>query len=497
MVKFSQFRYGNSALTFDDVLLKPQHSEVIPKEVLLQTNISKNISLNLPILSAAMDTVTKSSMAIAMAQAGGLGIIHKNMSIKEQCEEVRLVKRFVSGMVLNPLIIEPDATLRDAKKLMKDHQISGIPVVENSNHKNKLVGILTNRDVRFAKNLEQPVRELMTCNNLITVRENIHHDEAKKILHKNRIEKLLVINKEGSCVGLITVKDIEKSQLNPFATKDEKGRLRVGAASTVFDAGYERSQALIDCEVDVIVIDTAHGHSSHVLKAVERIKKNYSNISVIAGNVATKEATKALIDHGADSIKIGVGPGSICTTRIVAGVGIPQLSAILECYEEAEKFNIPVIADGGIKFSGDLAKAMAAGASAVMLGSLLAGTDESPGEIHFYQGQAFCSYRGMGSLAAMKEGSSDRYFQSDVENDLKFVPEGVEGRIAYKGSVNDVLYQLSGGLRVSMGYLGAKTLKSFRENAEFVQITNAGLKESHAHNVFITRENLNYPLEKL
>lgn len=496
MAKIIETATGLLALTFDDVLLQPGHSVVMPGQVDLKTRIAANIELNLPLLSAAMDTVTESRLAIAMAQAGGLGVIHRNMSPTEQAEEVRQVKKFESGMVVNPVTIGPDATLEEAKALMQHYHISGVPVVENGGKAKgpgRLVGILTHRDVRFASDPQQKIYELMTRENLITVRENVQQDEAKRLLHHHRIEKLLVVDNQGRCVGLVTVKDMEKSQLNPNAAKDDQGRLRVGAASTVGEDGMERAERLIDAGVDVLVIDTAHGHSQRVLDAVKRIKKITGSTAIIAGNVATPDATMALIDAGADAVKVGIGPGSICTTRIVAGVGVPQLAAIMGAAEVAQKAGIPIIADGGIKFSGDFAKALAGGASAAMIGSLLAGTEESPGEVYLYQGRSFKAYRGMGSVGAMARGSADRYFQAEVRDELKLVPEGIEGQVAYKGPIASVVHQLAGGLRASMGYVGAKNLEEFREKATFVRITNAGLHESHTHNVAITRESPNYP----
>lgn len=497
MATLIQTATGLEALTFDDVLLQPGHSTVMPAEVDVQTIIARDIHLNLPIMSAAMDTVTESGLAIAMAQAGGIGVIHRNLSPKEQAEEVRRVKKFESGMVVNPVTIGPDATLGDAYALMKLHRISGIPVVENGgtggHETGRLVGILTNRDVRFASDEDQRIYELMTRENLVTVRENVSQDEAKRLLHQHRIEKLLVVDAKGNCVGLITVKDIERSALNPHATKDAQGRLRTAAAITVGADGIDRAERLIDVGVDVLVIDTAHGHSQKVLDAVAIVKKMSSDIRIIAGNVATADGTKALIDAGADSVKVGIGPGSICTTRIVAGVGTPQLAAIMEAVEAAHAQNVGVIADGGIKFSGDLAKAMAAGASAVMVGSLLAGTDESPGEVYLHQGRSYKSYRGMGSVGAMARGSADRYFQAEVRDTLKLVPEGIEGQVPYKGPVSGVLHQLAGGLRAAMGYVGGEDLHAFRDKARFVRITGAGQRESHAHDVTITRESPNYP----
>jgi len=488
---------GTDALTFDDVLLQPGHSEVMPGETDIGTTIARDIELTLPILSSAMDTVTESRLAIAMAQAGGIGIIHRNLNPAAQAEEVRQVKKFESGMVVNPVTIGPDATLADALALMKAHGISGIPVVEDaglgSQKPGRLVGILTNRDVRFASDPDQKVYELMTREGLVTVRETVDTEEAKRLLHHHRIEKLLVVDERGYCVGLITVKDIEKSQLNPNAAKDAQGRLRAGAAVSVGTDAEERAERLIDAGVDLIVIDTAHGHSQRVLDAVGQVKKMSNSVRVMAGNVATVHGTKALIDAGADAIKVGIGPGSICTTRVVAGVGVPQLAAVMASAEEADKHGIPVIADGGIKFSGDLAKALAAGAKAAMVGSLLAGTDESPGEVYLYQGRSYKSYRGMGSVGAMARGSADRYFQAEVRDTLKLVPEGVEGQVPYKGLVSGVLHQLAGGLRAAMGYTGARTLAEFSEKATFVRITGAGQRESHAHDVTITRESPNYP----
>ncbi|WP_431321477.1 IMP dehydrogenase [Rhizobium sp. YTU87027] len=490
MARIIETPTGLDALTFDDVLLQPGHSEVLPGQTSVATRIATDFELNIPIISSAMDTVTESRLAIAMAQAGGLGVIHKNLTPAEQAEQVRQVKKFESGMVVNPVTIGPDATLADALGLMKTYSISGIPVVEKSG---RLVGILTNRDVRFASDPKQKIYELMTRENLVTVKENVDQQEAKRLLHAHRIEKLLVIDGEGRCVGLITVKDIEKSQLNPNASKDAQGRLRAAAAVGVGDDGFERAERLIEAGVDLLVVDTAHGHSQGVLNAVARVKKLSNSVRVMAGNVATSEGTRALIDAGADAVKVGIGPGSICTTRIVAGVGVPQLAAIMSAVEAAQARDIPVIADGGIKFSGDVAKAIASGASAVMIGSLLAGTDESPGEVYLYQGRSFKAYRGMGSVGAMARGSADRYFQAEVRDTLKLVPEGIEGQVPYKGPVSGVLHQLAGGLKAAMGYVGGKDIKEFQERATFVRISGAGLRESHPHDVTITRESPNYP----
>ncbi|MFJ6322851.1 MULTISPECIES: IMP dehydrogenase [unclassified Rhizobium] len=490
MARIIETPTGLDALTFDDVLLQPGHSEVMPGQTNVATRIAQDIDLNLPIISAAMDTVTESRLAIAMAQAGGIGVIHRNLTPVQQAEEVRQVKKFESGMVVNPVTIGPDATLAEALALMKAHGISGIPVVEKSH---RLVGILTNRDVRFASDPSQKIYELMTRENLVTVKDGVQQQEAKRLLHTHRIEKLLVVDGDSRLVGLITVKDIEKSQLNPNASKDAQGRLRAAAAINVGDDGFERAERLIEAGVDLLVVDTAHGHSQRVLDAVARVKKLSNSVRIMAGNVATYDGTRALIDAGADAVKVGIGPGSICTTRIVAGVGVPQLAAIMSAVEAAREQNIPVIADGGIKFSGDLAKAIAAGASAVMIGSLLAGTDESPGEVFLYQGRSFKAYRGMGSVGAMARGSADRYFQAEVRDTLKLVPEGIEGQVPYKGPVAGVLHQLAGGLKAAMGYVGGADLKQFQERATFVRISGAGLRESHAHDVTITRESPNYP----
>ena len=478
-------------LTFDDVLLKPASSSTLPAQVNTKTILTKSIYLEVPIVSAAMDTVTESAMAIAMAQFGGIGSIHKNMSIQEQVNEVQKVKKFESGIVVNPVTITPDKELKDALDLMKNHKISGIPVVEKNN---KLVGILTNRDVRFVENTSIKVKNLMTKNNLQTVKENVGMDEAKKILHQNRIEKLLVVNKDYKCVGLITVKDIEKARKFPNACKDNKGRLRVAAAVDIGEKGLERSEALIDSGTDVLIVDTAHGHSKNVIQSVNRIKQKSNYVQLIAGNVGTEEGAQALIDAGADAIKVGIGPGSICTTRMVAGVGVPQLTAILNVVEIAKKRNVPIIADGGIKYSGDIAKAIAAGADTVMIGSLLAGTDESPGEVYLYRGRSYKAYRGMGSISAMLKGSAERYFQ-DTKEIQKLVPEGVEGQVPYKGPANVILEQLIGGLRSSMGYTGNDNIKKMQSNCEFIKITSSGLKESHVHDVNITKESPNYKPE--
>lgn len=481
-------------LTFDDVLLVPAASDVMPAQVDVRTKLTKSIELNLPLLSAAMDTVTEAPMAIAMAQAGGVGVLHRNMTEDEQAEMVRQVKKYESGMVVNPVTMHPDETLAAAMRLMTHHKISGIPVVERGSGvgPKKLVGILTNRDVRFATNMEQPVSELMT-RDVVTVNEGVSFDEAKRLFHQHRIEKLIVVDESYRCVGLITVKDLEKAVANPNAAKDGQGRLRVAAATTVGDKGYERAGALIDAECDLIVLDTAHGHSSRVIEQVEKIKKQWGHVQLVAGNVATADAAKALIDAGADCIKVGIGPGSICTTRVVAGVGVPQLTAVHDVASVANPQGVSVIADGGLRTSGDVAKAVAAGASACMVGSLLAGTEEAPGEVFLYQGRSYKAYRGMGSVGAMARGSADRYFQDDVKDTLKLVPEGVEGQVPYKGPSAAVLHQLVGGLRASMGYTGSRTISEMHEKAQFVQITNSGLAESHVHDVTITRESPNYP----
>jgi IMP dehydrogenase len=477
------------ALTFDDVLLVPAASEILPADVQTASFLTPTIALGIPLISAAMDTVTESALAIAMAQQGGMGCIHKNLTPEAQANEVRRVKKFESGMVVNPITIQPDATLADARLLMDQYGISGIPVVEKDG---KLKGILTNRDVRFASNPRQKIAELMTKENLVTVREEVDREEAKTLLHRHRIEKLIVVDDQYRCVGLITVKDMEKSQRFPNACKDSKGRLRVAAAVGTGDSGLERAEQLVAAGVDAIIVDTAHGHSKGVIDAVRAIKKKYGDLSVIGGNIATAAAAKALMDAGADGVKVGIGPGSICTTRIVAGVGVPQLTAILDVAAVCRGQKVSVIADGGIKYSGDFAKAMAAGADAVMVGSLLAGTEESPGEVVLFQGRSYKTYRGMGSVGAMAQGSADRYFQQEVAEKIKLVPEGVEGRVPFKGSVAGVVHQLVGGLRASMGYTGSATIADLRERADFVRITNAGLRESHAHDITITQEAPNY-----
>ncbi|MGI8705573.1 MAG: IMP dehydrogenase [Sphingomicrobium sp.] len=477
-------------LTFDDVLLQPLESSVLPSQADPKTQLTREIPLNIPILSSAMDTVTEADMAIALAQLGGIGVLHRNLSVEDQAAAVRAVKRFESGMVVNPITMRPEQTLAEALELMKSNRISGIPVVEKSG---KLVGIVTNRDVRFAENMKQPVSELMTSKNLATVPIGTSQEEARRILHQRRIEKLLVVDEHNRCVGLITVKDIEKAVAAPLATKDSEGRLRIAAATTVGDAGFERSEALIDAGCDCIVIDTAHGHNIDVGCAVERVKTLSNSVQVIAGNVATADAAKSLIDSGADAIKVGIGPGSICTTRIVAGVGVPQLTAIMAASSAARDSGVPVIADGGIRTSGDIAKALAGGASAVMIGSLLAGTEEAPGETFLYQGRAYKSYRGMGSVGAMARGSADRYFQQDIQDQLKLVPEGIEGQVPYKGPAREIIHQLVGGVKAAMGYTGSRTIEELQQRARFVRITNAGLSESHVHDVSITREAPNYP----
>ena len=483
-------------LTFDDVLLVPGASEVLPGEVDVGTRIA-DIELNIPLLSAAMDTVTETDLAIAMAQAGGLGVLHRNMDPERQAEMVRQIKKFEAGMVVNPVTMNPEQTLREALALMTQHKISGIPIVERTVNgtAGKLVGMLTNRDVRFAEEMDQPVSELMTAEDLVTVSPGVSTDEARRLLHQHRIEKLLVVDDDYRCIGLITVKDMEKAVTYPDAAKDESGRLRAAAATTVGDKGRARSEALIDADCDLLVLDTAHGHSSRVIEAVGEIKKLSNRVRLLAGNVATADGAKALIDAGADAVKVGIGPGSICTTRVVAGVGMPQLTAILDAVEACNKAGVPVIADGGVRTSGDIAKAIAAGASAVMVGSLLAGTQEAPGEVFLYQGRSYKSYRGMGSVGAMSRGSADRYFQEDIRDSLKLVPEGVEGQVPYKGPVKAVLHQMVGGLRAAMGYTGSRTVAELQARSEFVRITNSGLREGHVHDVTITRESPNYPNE--
>jgi len=478
-------------LTFDDVLLEPGPSEVMPGQVNTATRFTREISLNIPIVSAAMDTVTESRLAIAMAQAGGMGILHRNLTIEQQADQVREVKRYESGMVINPLTINPNTTLREVREISARRGISGFPVVDPAS--GKLVGILTNRDMRFETNLDQPASAVMTRENLVTVREGATQDEARVLLRQRRIERLIVVDDAYRAVGLITVKDMEKAQAHPLAAKDAQGRLLVGAASTVGDAGYERSMGLIDAGVDVVVIDTAHGHSIQVVQAVERVKRETNRVQIVAGNVATYDAARALIDAGADAVKVGIGPGSICTTRIVAGVGVPQLTAVMDAVRAGRESGVPVIADGGIKYSGDLAKAIAAGASSAMMGSMFAGTEEAPGEVFLYQGRSYKSYRGMGSLGAMAQGSADRYFQKDVADTLKLVPEGIEGQTAFKGPIAPVIHQMVGGLRASMGYVGAANIAEFQNRAKFIRITGAGLRESHVHDVMITREAPNYP----
>lgn len=481
------------SLTFDDVLLKPAFSKILPADANTKTKITKNISLEIPIISSAMDTVTESRLAIAMAQSGGLGCIHKNLSIKDQAEEVRRVKKFESGIVVDPVTINPDATLAEALHLMKEYGISGIPVVKPNSK--KLVGILTNRDVRFATDRKQLIKELMTKDNLVTTKAGISKADAKELLHKNKIERIIITDSSGNCIGLMTGKDLEKTKQFPHASKDEEGRLRVAAATGVGKDGMKRAESLIEAGVDIVVIDTAHGHSAGVIETVRELKKLYPKQNFIAGNIATKEAAKALVDAGADAVKVGIGPGSICTTRVVAGVGVPQLSALIDVVEFCDKAKIPAISDGGIRFSGDLAKAIAAGASCVMLGGLLAGTEETPGEIVLFKGRSYKVYRGMGSLGAMARGSADRYFQQDVSDKLKLVPEGVEGRVPYKGPVSEVIHQLVGGLKSAMGYTGNGSIEDMRSNCNFVRITNSGLRESHPHSITITSESPNYTTE--
>jgi IMP dehydrogenase len=480
----------SEALAFDDVLVVPNYSQVLPSSVSTRTRLTREIDLHIPLISSAMDTVTEAGMAIAMAQLGGIGVIHKNLDTAEQAAQVRRVKKYESGMVVNPLTINPDQTLAEARALMAQHNISGFPVVERDT--GRLVGILTNRDVRFATDPNTRVYELMTRENLITVTTDVHHDEARRLLHRHRIEKLLVVDDAYRCVGLITVKDMDKAQAHPLANKDQLGRLRVAAATGVGEDGFTRAEALVGAEADVIVIDTAHGHSAGVLASVTRIKRLSNLVQIIAGNVATPEGARALIDAGADAVKIGIGPGSICTTRVVAGVGVPQFTAVLETAAACRAQGVPAIADGGIRTSGDLVKAIGAGADSVMIGSLLAGTDEAPGEVFLYQGRSYKSYRGMGSIGAMARGSADRYFQQEIKDTLKLVPEGIEGRVGYKGPVAAVVHQLVGGLRAGMGYTGSADIDDLQRNARFRRITGAGLRESHVHDVAITREAPNY-----
>jgi IMP dehydrogenase len=484
------------ALTFDDVMLVPAASAILPGETDTRSRLTPEVELGIPLVSAAMDTVTESALAIAMAQAGGIGVIHRNMSIEAQADEVRKVKKFEAGIVVNPVTIQPDETLADALRLMAEHHISGIPVVEKSPSgrlPGRLVGILTNRDVRFASDPRQRVAELMTRDRLVTVDENVSRAEAKRLLHQHRIEKLLVVDDAYRCIGLITVKDIEKAERHPTACKDEHGRLRVAAATGTGRDGIERAEALFAAGLDVLVVDTAHGHSERVLQTVRDIRRLTNYTQLVAGNIATAEGARALIEAGADAVKVGIGPGSICTTRVVAGVGVPQFTAIIDTVEECRKAGVPVIADGGIKFSGDLAKAIAAGADCAMLGSLFAGTDESPGEVFLYQGRSYKYYRGMGSVGAMARGSADRYFQQEVTNTLKLVPEGVEGRVPHKGPVGNIIHQLIGGLRAAMGYTGNRTIREMQQNCRFVRITSSGLRESHVHDIALTREAPNYP----
>ncbi|HXQ09627.1 MAG TPA: IMP dehydrogenase [Caulobacteraceae bacterium] len=477
-------------LTFDDVLLEPGPSDVMPGDASTKTRFTREIRLNIPIVSAAMDTVTESRLAIAMAQAGGLGVLHRNLTPEEQADQVREVKRYESGMVINPLTINPDTTLAEIREIKAHRHISGFPVVERGS--GKLCGILTNRDMRFETDLKKPASALMTTENLATVREGASPEEARALLQRRKIERLIVVDEDNRAVGLITVKDMDKAEAHPDAAKDAQGRLLVGAASTVGDAGFERSMALVNAGVDVVVIDTAHGHSIEVSRAVERIKRETNRVQIVAGNVATYEGAMALIDAGADAIKVGIGPGSICTTRVVAGVGVPQLTAVFEAVRAGRGAGVPIIADGGIKLSGDIAKAIAAGAETAMIGSMLAGAEETPGEVFLYQGRSYKAYRGMGSVGAMARGSADRYFQKDVEDMLKLVPQGIEGQVAYKGLVGPILHQLVGGLRAAMGYLGAPDIATLQQRARFIRITGAGLRESHVHDVHMTREAPNY-----
>ena len=477
-------------LTFDDVLLEPGASEIMPAQADTSTRLTAGVRLNIPLISSAMDTVTESRLAVAMAQAGGMGVIHRNLSVEEQADQVREVKRYESGMVINPITIHPDTTLAEVREIKERRRVSGFPVVERGT--GKLCGILTNRDVRFAEDPSTPASALMTREDLAIVREGASQAEARALLQRRKLERLIVVDADGRAVGLVTVKDMDKAEAYPLAAKDEQGRLRVGAASTVGDAGYERSMALVDAGVDVVVIDTAHGHSVHVSRAVERIKRETNRVQIVAGNVATYDGARALIDAGADAVKVGIGPGSICTTRIVAGVGVPQLTAIADAARAAQGSDATVIADGGIKFSGDLAKALAAGADVAMMGSMFAGTEEAPGEVFLYQGRSYKSYRGMGSVGAMAQGSADRYFQKEVSDSMKFVPEGIEGQVAFKGPIGPILHQLVGGLRAAMGYVGAASIDELQDRARFVRITGAGLRESHVHDVQITREAPNY-----
>lgn len=481
-------KFGKQGLTFDDVLLIPAHSDVLPRDVDVRTHLTQNVTLNIPVMSAGMDTVTEAEMAIAMAREGGIGVIHKNMSIDEQAREVKLVKRSEHGIIVDPIYLAPDNTLSDADELMNKYHISGVPITENG----KLVGIITNRDMRFETDLSRPISDIMTSKGLITAPEHTTMEEAKRILQAHRIEKLPLVDDDGHLKGLITIRDIEKMRKFPNSNKDSDGRLKVAAAIGVTSDVEDRVEALLDAKADVLVIDTAHGHSEGVLQTIRRLRKEFPHLELIAGNVATYDATKALIEAGVSAVKVGIGPGSICTTRVIAGIGVPQITAIYDCAKAAEGTGIPIIADGGIQYSGDIAKALGAGASCVMLGNLLAGTEEAPGEMIIYQGKNYKSYRGMGSLGAMQAGSKDRYFQ---QNAKKLVPEGIEGRIPYKGHVSDVLFQLIGGLRASMGYCGAKDIKAMNEDTQFIQITGAGLRESHPHDVSITKEAPNYSVK--
>ena len=481
-------KFGKQGLTFDDVLLIPAHSDVLPRDVDVRTHLTQNVTLNIPVMSAGMNTVTEAEMAIAMAREGGIGVIHKNMSIDEQAREVKLVKRSEHGIIVDPIYLAPDNTLSDADELMNKYHISGVPITENG----KLVGIITNRDMRFETDLSRPISDIMTSKGLITAPEHTTMEEAKRILQAHRIEKLPLVDDDGHLKGLITIRDIEKMRKFPNSNKDSDGRLKVAAAIGVTSDVEDRVEALLDAKADVLVIDTAHGHSEGVLKTIRRLRKAFPHLELIAGNVATYDATKALIEAGVSAVKVGIGPGSICTTRVIAGIGVPQITAIYDCAKAAEGTGIPIIADGGIQYSGDIAKALGAGASCVMLGNLLAGTEEAPGEMIIYQGKNYKSYRGMGSLGAMQAGSKDRYFQ---QNAKKLVPEGIEGRIPYKGHVSDVLFQLIGGLRASMGYCGAKNIKAMNEDTQFIQITGAGLRESHPHDVSITKEAPNYSVK--